>query len=75
MMDRYDAHGREKPSAMAAERFTQNLYAIQRNTEDPERWDVVRNAPTIVSVGLRKVEAESLAFALNVQARQMEGRE
>lgn len=52
-----------------------DLYSIQRNTSDPEKWDVVRNAPTIVSEGIKRVEAESLAFALNVQARQMEGRE
>lgn len=52
-----------------------DLYSIQRNHNDPEQWDVVRNAPTVVSEGLRHAEAESLAFALNVQVRLLEGRE
>lgn len=51
-----------------------DLYVIQRNRDEPEKWDVVRNAPTVISVALKQVEAESLAFALNVQINALEGR-
>lgn len=36
-------------------------------------WVVIRNAPTVVATELRQVEAEALAFALNVQNKRMMG--
>lgn len=52
-----------------------DTYVIQRNTRDPELWDVVRNAPTVISSELKHVEADALAFALNVQLKLIEGRD
>lgn len=50
------------------------VYAIQRNATFPDKWDVVRNKPTIVSQSLRQGEAEALAFALNAQIDRIEVR-
>lgn len=50
------------------------LYTTQRNAREPDKWDVVRNAPTVISAELKQVEAEALAFALNAQAVALEGR-
>lgn len=37
-------------------------------------YDIIRMAPTVVSAELRLGEAEALAFALNTQARILEGK-
>jgi hypothetical protein len=50
-----------------------DLYTLRLN-QDGRGWDVVRNAPTVVSKELRLGEAEALAFALNTQIRLIEGK-
>lgn len=52
----------------------QDVYVIQRNARFPDKWDVVRNAPTVISSELKHHEAETLAFAMNVQLNRLEGR-
>jgi HAMP domain-containing protein len=37
-------------------------------------YDVIRMAPTVISAELTLGEAEALAFALNTQARVLEGK-
>jgi HAMP domain-containing protein len=37
-------------------------------------YDVIRMAPTVISAELKLGEAEALAFALNTQARVLEGK-
>lgn len=51
-----------------------NVYVIQRSAADPNKWDVVRNAPTVISKELKHHEAETLAFAMNTQINRLEGR-
>jgi hypothetical protein len=50
-----------------------DLYTIRPNKRFPNKWDVIRTSPTIVSSELKQVEAEALAFALNQQVKQLEG--
>lgn len=51
---------------------TSDLYVLQRNPVYPEKWDVVRNAPTVISQALKQGEAEALVFAMNAQSNKME---
>jgi predicted nucleic acid-binding protein len=48
-------------------------YTVQQNEKD-RGWDVVRSVPTVIATELKLGEAEALAFALNTQARILEGR-
>lgn len=52
----------------------QDTYVIQRSARFPEKWDVVRNAPTVISQELKLSEAQALAFAMNAQLAILEGR-
>lgn len=49
-----------------------HMYTITPNQDGT--FNVVRMAPTVVSQGLKLVEAEALAFALSSQARYLEGK-
>ncbi|MBW7970989.1 hypothetical protein [Bradyrhizobium sp. BR 10289] len=49
-----------------------DLYMVVQNP-DGETFDIVRNAPTVISEGLKRGEADALAFALNTQHRRIEG--
>ncbi|MGY3589318.1 hypothetical protein [Bradyrhizobium sp. USDA 4350] len=50
-----------------------DLYTI-RPSKNGKGWDVIRNAPTMISTELREHEAEALAFALNAQVALIEGK-
>lgn len=52
----------------------QDVYIVKRNDTYHDKWDVVRNAPTVISTELKQVEAAALAFALNAQLARLEGR-
>lgn len=45
-------------------------YSMQANPKGG--WDVVRNAPTVVALGLKLGEAEALVFAMNAQVKILE---